>query len=57
VLGLRPQDAVKLWVEQAKKIHSLDGNIVLLVHPDFAFSQNLHEYRKLLGSLLEIQAS
>jgi hypothetical protein len=55
VLGMNTQEAVKLWIEQARLVREFDGNILLLVHPDYAFSQDLNSYRTLLTSLLEIQ--
>ena len=57
VLRMNTSEAIKLWVELAKLIHSLDGDIVLLIHPDYTFSRDLPRYRKLLGSLLEEQAN
>ena len=55
VLGMNTREAVKLWIEQARLIREFEGEIVLLVHPEYAFSQDLRGYRNLLASLLEIQ--
>jgi hypothetical protein len=51
---MNTREAIKFWVEQAKLIRSFDGDIVLLVHPDYAFSRDLGDYRKLLESLTQI---
>ena len=56
VLGMNTSDAIKLLVDQAKLVRSFDGDIVVLVHPDYSFSQDLSGYRKLLESLLEVQS-
>jgi hypothetical protein len=56
-LRMSTSEAVKLWTNQAKLVRSMGGDIVLLVHPDYAFSQDLEKYRELLVSLLEIQSS
>jgi len=55
VLGMNTREAVKLLVEQAMLVRQFDGDIVLLVHPDYSFSLDLHAYRTLLKSLLEVQ--
>jgi hypothetical protein len=57
VLSMSPRQATKLWTDQAKLIHSMGGDIVLLVHPDYSFSQDLPEYRRALESLLEVHLS
>lgn len=56
VLRLSVDDCIKLWVEQAKLISSFEGDLVLLVHPDYSFSREPSKYEDLLASLLEIQA-
>jgi peptidoglycan/xylan/chitin deacetylase (PgdA/CDA1 family) len=56
VLRLSVDDCIKLWVEQAKLISSFEGDLVLLVHPDYSFSREPSKYEDLLVSLLEIQA-
>jgi len=56
VLGMNTREAVRLWVEQARTIRSLDGDTVLCVHPDYSFSRDLLRYRELLTSLLEVQS-
>jgi peptidoglycan/xylan/chitin deacetylase (PgdA/CDA1 family) len=56
VLGMSTHEAVKFWAEQAGLIHSFDGDIVLVVHPDYAFSENLDDYRRAVRCLLEIQS-
>lgn len=55
LMGMDVDEAIKLWLEQARLIRSFDGDIVLLIHPDYSFSENLNEYRELLTRLLEIQ--
>jgi len=55
LLGMDTGDAIKLWVEQANLIRSFEGDIVLLIHPDYSFSRDLQKYRDLLTILLEIQ--
>jgi len=54
VLGMSTAEAIRLWTNQAALIRSFDGDIVLLVHPDYSFSRDLPRYRHLLESLLEI---
>jgi len=54
LLGMNMDDAIKLWVEQANLIRSFDGDIVLLIHPDYSFSGDLQGYSDLLTSLLEV---
>jgi hypothetical protein len=54
VMGMSVHEAIKLWVEQASLVHSMDGDIVLLIHPDYLFSQDLESYRELLTSLLQV---
>jgi hypothetical protein len=54
LLGMSPREATKLWTEQAKLVRSMGGDIVLLVHSDYLFSQDLPEYRRLLENLLEV---
>jgi hypothetical protein len=56
VLCLDTDSAITLWIEQAKLIRSLDGDIVLCTHPHLAFSRNLQKYKELLTLLLQIQA-
>jgi peptidoglycan/xylan/chitin deacetylase (PgdA/CDA1 family) len=55
VLGLNTREANKLLIEQARIVNSFGGDIVLLVHPDYAYSQNLDDYRDLLTSLRQFQ--
>ncbi len=54
VMGLSTREAVKFWVKQAKLIRQYDGDLVLLIHPDYSFSQDLGEYGKLITSLSEL---
>lgn len=54
LLGMSCREAMKLWIEQAKLIRSVMGDIVLLVHPDYSFSQHLPEYQELLENLVEV---
>jgi peptidoglycan/xylan/chitin deacetylase (PgdA/CDA1 family) len=48
VLGLSTSTAVKFWMDQISLIRAFDGDIVLLIHPDYAFSEDLESYRKLM---------
>jgi hypothetical protein len=57
VLGMSTQKAAKFILEQAALIRSFDGDIVLSVHPDYKFSEDLPRYRQLLISLQEMQNS
>ena len=57
VLGMSIYEGIRLWLDQAKLVRSLDGNIVLLIHPDYAFSRNLPAYRQLLIALLELHVN
>jgi peptidoglycan/xylan/chitin deacetylase (PgdA/CDA1 family) len=54
VLGMNTREAVRFWVEQAKIVRQFDGDIVVLVHPDYSFSADIEGYRMLLNSLLEV---
>jgi len=54
MMGMDADHAIKLWVEQAKLIRSFGGDIVLLIHPDYAFSRDTDAYRRLLKSLSEV---
>lgn len=54
VIGMSAHEATRLWIEEAKLIRSFDGDIVLLIHPDYSFSRELQLYRELLASLLEV---
>jgi len=56
ILGMSTDEAIRFWVDQAELVRSLDGNVVLLIHPDYSFSRDLQGYRRLLTSLLELQA-
>lgn len=55
VLGMNTREATRFLCEQAKLVRFFDGDIVLLVHPDYSFSLDLGRYKELLQSLLEIQ--
>jgi len=57
LMRLNFRDAVKLWIDQAKLIRSLDADLVLLVHPDYSFSRDLRAYKELLERLLQIVSS
>jgi len=57
VLRMNTREAVKFLVGQAKLVRGIDGDIIVLVHPDYSFSQDLQGYRELLVSLLEVQVS
>jgi peptidoglycan/xylan/chitin deacetylase (PgdA/CDA1 family) len=54
VLGMNTREASKFWVEQGKLIRLFDGDIVLLIHPDYYFSRDLRTYKELLRSLSEV---
>ena len=54
VLGMNTHEGVKFWLEQAKLVRACGGDIVLLVHPDYSYSQDLRAYRQLLTALLEL---
>jgi len=54
VLGMSPREGIRFWIEQAKLVRSFEGNIVILIHPDYYFAQDLQAYRHLLCSLLEV---
>jgi peptidoglycan/xylan/chitin deacetylase (PgdA/CDA1 family) len=56
VMGMNLDEAMKLWLEQARLIRSFEGDLVLLIHPDYRFSDNLKKYRELLTRLLEIHS-
>lgn len=53
VLGMEPSSAVDFWLEQVSLLKGFDADIVLLIHPDYSFSENIDEYRRLLVSLKE----
>lgn len=55
VMGFNTREATKFWYEQAKLVRSFDGDIVLLIHPEYLFSKDLDQYKRLLQSLLELQ--
>lgn len=55
VMGFNTHQATKFWYEQAELIRSFGGDIVLLVHPDYSFSKDLDQYKRLLQSLSELQ--
>jgi hypothetical protein len=57
LLRMTPKKAAELIIDDAKVIRSYDGDIVLLVHPDYAFSGELKAYKELLTSLREIHDS
>jgi peptidoglycan/xylan/chitin deacetylase (PgdA/CDA1 family) len=54
VLRMNTREAVRFWIDQARLVRELGGDVVLLVHPDYSFAQDLEGYRQLLTSLLEI---
>jgi hypothetical protein len=51
VLGMNIREVIKLWLDQAHVLRLLDGDLVLLIHPDYSFSRDLQSYRRLLVSL------
>lgn len=57
VLGMSPREAARYWIEQAKIVRSYDGDIVLLVHPDYSFANEPEVYRRLVESLMELHAN
>jgi hypothetical protein len=56
VLGLNTREATKFWVQQARFVRSIDGDIVLLVHPDYDFAQHPEDYQTLLEQLVSVNA-
>jgi peptidoglycan/xylan/chitin deacetylase (PgdA/CDA1 family) len=54
IMGMSIDEAIKLWLKQARLIRSFEGDIVLLTHPDYSFSRDLDAYRRLLRSLMEV---
>jgi peptidoglycan/xylan/chitin deacetylase (PgdA/CDA1 family) len=57
VLRMSTHEAIKFWMKQAEIVHALQGDIVLLIHPDFSFSQELDAYKELLKSLQTLSSS
>ena len=55
VRGMKTHQANKFLIEQSHVVLSFGGDIVLLIHPDYAYSQDLDSYRSLLTSLIELQ--
>lgn len=55
VMGMSTHEAIRFWVDQAKLIRNFEGDMVLLVHPEYSFSRDLQGYRELLRSLMEVQ--
>ena len=55
VMGMTTREAIKFWIKEAELICSFDGDLVLCVHPDYAFSQDLKMYRALLTSLSQVR--
>lgn len=51
VMGLSTAKAVKFWMEQMSLVRSFEGDVVLLVHPDYSFADDLETYRKLMESI------
>ena len=51
VQELSTSEAIKLWLEQAEFLASVGGDIVLLTHPEYAFSEDLPAYGGLLEEL------
>jgi peptidoglycan/xylan/chitin deacetylase (PgdA/CDA1 family) len=56
VMGMNVEEAIRLWLEQARLIRSFEGDLVLLIHPDYLFSRELDAYRRLLISLIELNS-
>jgi peptidoglycan/xylan/chitin deacetylase (PgdA/CDA1 family) len=55
VLRMKKDAAIEFLIDQAKIVRAFDGDIVLLVHPDYEFSRDLNSYKKLLQDLLLLQ--
>jgi hypothetical protein len=53
VMGMNVEEAIRLWLEQARLIRSFEGELVLLIHPDYHFFDDLKKYGELLTRLLE----
>jgi peptidoglycan/xylan/chitin deacetylase (PgdA/CDA1 family) len=51
VLGMSTSRAIKFWMNQMSLIRAFDGDIVLLIHPDYSFSQDLESYKKLIETI------
>jgi hypothetical protein len=56
VLGMNTQEAIGFWAVQAKLVDSIGGDMVLLIHPDYAFGRDTSKYRELLETLSEVRA-
>ncbi len=55
ILNLNTTEAAKLWLDQAELLFSLGCDIVLLIHPDYAFGEDVSAYKELISSLLKFQ--
>jgi hypothetical protein len=53
-LRLSTHETVSLWIRQAESVLSAGGDVVLLIHPDYKFSDDLDEYRRLIAALKEL---
>ena len=54
VLEFSISEAIKIWLDQARSLVSIGGDVVLLTHPDYNFSQDLEKYRELLEGLSKV---
>jgi peptidoglycan/xylan/chitin deacetylase (PgdA/CDA1 family) len=48
VLGISTSKAIRFWMEQLGVIRAFDGDVVLLIHPDYSFAEDLESYKKLI---------
>ncbi|MCW4010412.1 MAG: polysaccharide deacetylase family protein [Candidatus Bathyarchaeota archaeon] len=54
VLGLKPEEALKIWAVMASVIRDLGGICMFLVHPDYEFGNgNTSYYEELIGAVTE----
>jgi hypothetical protein len=51
VLGLSVRETATLWMKMSQFVFSYGGDVVLLIHPDYAFSDELAEYKNFLTAL------
>jgi peptidoglycan/xylan/chitin deacetylase (PgdA/CDA1 family) len=47
-------EATKVWLEQARFLISIGGDVVLLTHPEYNFAQDLPAYGRLLEELCKV---
>jgi len=59
ILKLKPEQAIKHWIEKINEIGKLGGISLLLIHPDYelASNKNITLYEDLLKKLKQMEAS